>query len=71
MDKENLRWRSFAEGVAIFPRWGLDGTPTLYVLDHTGLIRHKWAGSPGEKAIDSAVEKLIREAERDRKNVPK
>jgi len=27
------------------------------------LERHKWAGAPGAKAIDVAVEKLIQEAE--------
>jgi hypothetical protein len=28
------------------------------------VIRHKWIGHPGEKAIDSALEKLIQEAEK-------
>jgi hypothetical protein len=68
MDKEKLPWRSFANGGAIFPKWGLDGTPTLYVLDHKGVIRHKWAGSPGEKGIEAALEKLIQEAEQDGKD---
>jgi hypothetical protein len=27
------------------------------------VIRHKWVGAPGEKAIDTALEKLIHEAE--------
>jgi hypothetical protein len=27
------------------------------------VIRHKWVGPPGEKAIATAVEKLIAEAE--------
>lgn len=71
MEKENLHWRSFADGAAIFHRWILDGTPTLYVLDHKGVIRHKWGGSPGEKAIDAAVEKLINEAEQDGKPMSK
>jgi len=25
------------------------------------VIRHKWAGAPGEKSIDTALEKLISE----------
>jgi hypothetical protein len=34
------------------------------------VIRHKWIGSPGEKAIDTALEKLINEAEGNGKKWP-
>jgi hypothetical protein len=76
MDKEKLTWQSFADpGTlghgAIAAKWNLPGTPTFYVIDHTGVIRHKWVGSPGEKAIDAALDKLIEKAERDRKKTPK
>src|SRR5262245_9893252 len=71
MDKENLNWRSFAdtkvEKTEIFgpiaSTWKLLGTPTLFVLDHQGVIRHRWIGSPGEAAIDRALEKLVMDAE--------
>jgi peroxiredoxin len=68
MDKEKLTWRSFADPgplgqSPIATRWNLSNTPTLYVIDHKGVIRHKWVGSPGEKAIDAALETLIKEAE--------
>jgi peroxiredoxin len=69
MDREKLNWRSFADpgdilhgGIAA--KWNVTGTPTLYVIDHKGVIRHKWTGSPGAEAIDTALEKLIAEAER-------
>jgi hypothetical protein len=70
MDQAKLTWRSFADpgDVAQGPiaaRWNLAATPTLYVIDHKGVIRHKWLGNPGEKAIDAALEKLIDEAEDD------
>jgi hypothetical protein len=71
MDKEKLTWRSFADDGAITSKWNLHGTPTLYVLDHKGVIRHKWVGSPGAKAIDAALEKLIQAAERDGENMRK
>jgi hypothetical protein len=48
---------------AIATRWNSSVTPTLYILDHKGIIRHKWVGSPGANAIDAALEKLIEEAE--------
>ena len=74
--KERLTWRSFADlgnagAGAIAARWNLTNTPTLYVLDHKGVIRHKWLGGPGEMAIDSALDRLIKEAERNGKNTPR
>jgi hypothetical protein len=63
MDRENLSWRSFADKGEIVRRWNLAGTPTFYAIDHAGVIRYKWVGAPGEKALDAAIEKLIREAE--------
>jgi hypothetical protein len=76
MDKERMNWRSFADQGAlgqgaISVKWNLPGTPTFYVLDPKGVIRHKWVGSPGETAIDAALDKLIKEAEGDRKDPPK
>jgi hypothetical protein len=71
MDKEQLPWRSFADTAdgtsggmgKICGDWNLEGTPTLFIVDHNGVIRHKWLGGPGEKVIDEALEKLIKEAE--------
>jgi hypothetical protein len=71
MDKEKLNWRSFAVGDTISARWNNPGTPLYYVIDPKGVIRYKWFGSPGEKAIDTALEKLTREAEGNGKGTPK
>lgn len=62
MDKERLLWRSFVDKGPIAGKWKPAGTPSFYVLDPKGVIRYKWAGAPGEKAIDSALHKLILEA---------
>ena len=62
MEKEKLNWRSFADHRVINPRWASRGTPTYYIIDHKGVIRSKWLGYPGAKAIDDALEKLIKEA---------
>ena len=62
MDKERMNWRSFVHQDAINAKWN-PSTPGYYVLDAKGVIRYKWFGAPGEKAIDSALEKLINEAE--------
>jgi len=76
VEKEKLTWRSFADlGDAsqgpIATRWNLTSTPTLYVLDPKGVIRHKWTAAPGEKLIDEALDRLIREAEQGGQNPPK
>lgn len=62
MEKEKMNWRSFAAPLALAEKWNEPGTPTYYVLDHKGVIRHKWVGYPGAKALDAALESLIREA---------
>jgi hypothetical protein len=61
MEKEKLPWRSFADPRVISTKWSARGTPTYYVIDHKGMIRYKWIGYPGVKAIDNALEKLLKE----------
>ena len=70
MEKNRLTWRSFADvGNAgagpIATKWNLSATPTFYVIDHKGVIRYKYAGPPGEKALDAALKQLLKAAERD------
>src|SRR5262245_55613074 len=65
MVKERLNWRSFVDSGGIAARWKPAGTPTFYIIDSKGVIRHKWAGAPGAKAIDTALEKLILETQQD------
>ena len=66
-EKEKITWRSFVDaGNAgagpIATKWNLSATPTFYLIDHQGVIRHKWAGPPSEKVLDAALEKLLRAA---------
>lgn len=70
MGKEKLNWRSLSSR-AVAAKWSARGTPTYYILDYKGVIRSKWSGYPGAKAIDAALEKLIKEAEENSKNAPK
>jgi hypothetical protein len=62
MEKEHVTWRSISSQAAT-ARWNA-GTPTYYIIDAKGVIRYKWVGSPGEKAIEMALEKLIHETEK-------
>lgn len=69
MDKELLNFRSFTdtadgEGLGVISSaWNLEGTPTLFVVDHKGVIRYRRLGIPDEKVIDEVLNKLIKEAE--------
>jgi hypothetical protein len=69
MDQEQMNWRSFAQQDAINTKWN-PSTPSYYVLDAKGVIRHKWVGAPGEKAIDTALENLLNAAEGNGKKAP-
>jgi peroxiredoxin len=62
MAAEKMNWRSFAFQEGINAKWN-PSTPGYYVLDPKGVIRHRWIGPPGEKAMDAVLEKLIGEAE--------
>ena len=70
MAKENLPWRSLSSR-AIATKWSARGTPTYYVIDSSGVIRFKWVGYPGAKAIDTALDELIKEAEGEATNARK
>jgi hypothetical protein len=72
LEKENISWRSFwngpnGTGGPISKEWRVNGWPTLYAIDHKGIVRHKWLGSPGDAALDKAIEKLVEAAEKDSK----
>jgi thiol-disulfide isomerase/thioredoxin len=60
MAQHQMRWRSFWSGPngLIFGAWNISGLPTIYVLDHTGVIRFK--GVRFEK-LDQAVDQLLEE----------
>jgi hypothetical protein len=71
MEKEQITWRSFWDGGStggpIAKQFQIKGWPTLYAIDHKGVIRHMWLGSPKAEVLDAALEKLVKEAEADAK----
>ena len=67
MKEEKINWRSFwAESTRgeIPTRWNVTGWPTIYLLDHKGVIRAK---NVRGAAADSWIAKLVAEAEADQK----
>jgi len=64
MQEEGITWRSWRNGGStegpISTKWNVTGWPTIYVIDHRGVIRHK--DLPHE-ALEAAVEELVGKAE--------
>src|SRR5688572_6023224 len=61
--KDGVTWRSFwdkSTGGKICRAWQVRGFPTIYVIDHKGVVRYM--GVRGE-AMDKAVETLLKELE--------
>jgi thiol-disulfide isomerase/thioredoxin len=62
MKEENVTWPFWRDGGStegpIATAWNVHGWPTIYVLDHKGVIRYK--GVRGE-AMDKAVNTLLKE----------
>lgn len=61
--EKDINWRSFwnGEGGAVGPittQWNITGWPTIYVLDHKGVIRYK---NPSGPALDEAITTLLGE----------
>jgi hypothetical protein len=61
VEKETITWPSFFDGGTEGPiakKWNVQGWPTIYVLDHKGVIRFK---NVREKGLDEAVDALLAE----------
>ena len=68
LKEESITWRSFWNGPEgtrgpISKTWNVRSWPTIYVLDHEGVIRFK---NVRGKAMDDAVETLLAEMAGDR-----
>jgi thiol-disulfide isomerase/thioredoxin len=61
-DKE-ITWRSFKNqnrpNETISRDVGVSSWPTLFLVDHTGVIRKRWAGAPPAEVLDQEIEKLV------------
>jgi thiol-disulfide isomerase/thioredoxin len=67
-DKTEMPWTHWwdGQGGKVARAYQIQAFPTLYVIDHKGVIRFKSVGY--DKKLDSVVEKLVKEAEVGKKN---
>ena len=65
IEREKMTWRSWWDGGnpngPIASKWNVSGWPTVYVLDHKGVIRYK------EAELDEAVDTLLKELDQEAK----
>lgn len=65
--EKEISWRSFKNKrdgqPSIAEEWNVQGWPTLYLIDHEGIIRHKWLGSPGDETLDKEIDALVAQVE--------
>jgi len=64
IEKENITWRSWRNGGStsgpISSEWNVSGWPTIFLIDHKGVIRFKDVRGD---ALDEALDLLVAEAE--------
>lgn len=64
MERENITWRNWWDGATSSPiarAWNVHAWPTIYVLDHRGVIRYKGVR---DLDLDEAIDRLLRELSR-------
>jgi thiol-disulfide isomerase/thioredoxin len=74
----DVTWRSWWNGElpigqkrSITAIYSVEAWPTLFLIDHKGIVRHESVGVPNDmNAFDKKINRLVEEAERDRKSAP-
>jgi len=69
LKKTSMPWTHWWAGVSggVIEDWDIEAFPTIFVIDAKGVIRKKFIGSQDEDALHKEVEKLVKEAEGDKK----
>ena len=65
LEKEKMPWIHWwdnGQETAVMKKYRVRAFPTLYLIDHTGIVKQKWVGNPGNDKIDAAVEELVKAA---------
>jgi hypothetical protein len=61
MKEQGITWRQFVDVTTSGPiatKWNVHGWPTIYILDHKGVIRYK---DLRDQQMEDAVNKLLAE----------
>lgn len=65
-EKYHLNWRSWwDDGGSIAGQWKVDRFPTLFLVDHKGVVRWSSATELNLKQMEQLLERLVKEAEKE------
>ena len=62
IEKDEITWRTFWGG-GIADRWNIEYWPAIFIIDHNGVIRHRF-GVVSDEDLDRAINPLIAAAKR-------
>ena len=62
--EHNITWRSFWDGPKrIASKFKVRGYPTMFLLNHEGVIRRVYVGRPRDSDLERDIMQVIKEAE--------
>ena|SRR5579871_3047141 len=66
-EEHHLNWRSWWDGRdnAIADEWKVKGWPSLFLVDHKGMVRWRHDGPPENAHLEELIEQLVQEAEKE------
>ena len=71
IQEKKITWRSFKnqqkDSPPLSETWEIGGWPTIYVIDHKGVIKHIQLGGGELDKLDKVIEELVAAAEKDKK----
>jgi thiol-disulfide isomerase/thioredoxin len=65
--EDKVTWPNLydGEGGPIAQAYFVSSLPTIYLIDHKGMLRRYFGGKPSAKELSEAIDKLVVEAEQD------
>jgi hypothetical protein len=63
-EEMKVTWRSAWTGGTDNPisrKFRVSGYPTLFLIDHEGVIREKWVGPPSNDELEKAIDEALAE----------
>lgn len=64
LENEPMPWDHWFDGPdgSVARTYRVQGFPSLFLIDHAGVLRKKWLGRPDPAALDKAIEEVVEEA---------
>jgi peroxiredoxin len=67
VQRGTVTWRCWTDGSEgpIAASWEVTLFPCIYLIDHHGIVRRQFTGSPDERVLTETIEALVQEAEQE------